>query len=223
MASFDLQATCNTHHRPPIDTTTFMSRYHHPKNVAAAKGNQTEGQWATIATAYSKAKGMYRQKQVDDEIERMRSFKKPSSSKITITIDSSNLMRIYHHHHHCLDIQLEGGRGGKGRVVWIWREWETATDERVMKGVIAAMDSSWSDPTTAKLNENSISESITAGVHYGKSKEVTTALSVPNAGEKRKLAAVAAESRARGRIHISKETNKGQSQKKSIEVVDLTE
>mmetsp|Transcript_3622 Transcript_3622/g.9233 ORF Transcript_3622/g.9233 Transcript_3622/m.9233 type:complete len:175 (+) Transcript_3622:95-619(+) len=126
---------------PSIDTSRFMSRYHHPKNVAASMGNNLYAR-AAIATPYSKARGLYRQKQVDEEIERIRSCKRPSSSKITVTIGPANVLRMYHHHHHCLDIQLTSRRG-KGRVVWFWEGWETATDERVMKGAIAALESSW--------------------------------------------------------------------------------
>ncbi len=90
--------------RPPIDTAAFMSKYHHPMNVDAADGGSNSR--ATISTSYSRTHGLYRQKQVDDEIERVRAGKKPSSSKITITISPTNLLTMYHHHHHCLDVQL---------------------------------------------------------------------------------------------------------------------
>ena len=213
--------------RPPIDTTAFMSRYHHPKNEAASKGSS----WATISTPYSKAKGMYRQKQVDDELDRIRTFKKPSSSKITITIDNgSNLLQVYHHHHHCLDVELTGGRGGKGRVVWFWKEWETATDERVMKGVITALDSSWSDPNkNAGVATTATSTGATIhreGRYY---KTIAAAASSSPIGEKRKRAAVAAESRSnRGKVqqvlfHKSDKSLSCQSQKKEIVVIDLTD
>ena len=89
---------------------------------------------------------------MDYEIHRIRSYKKPSSSKITITIDSStSLLTMHHHHHHCLDFQLSS-RSGKGKVVWFWKEWEKATDERVMKGAIAALDESW----TGKVHKTTI-------------------------------------------------------------------
>eukprot|EP00581_Thalassiosira_minuscula_P010885 CAMPEP_0183732414 /NCGR_PEP_ID=MMETSP0737-20130205/38413_1 /TAXON_ID=385413 /ORGANISM="Thalassiosira miniscula, Strain CCMP1093" /LENGTH=200 /DNA_ID=CAMNT_0025965427 /DNA_START=1 /DNA_END=603 /DNA_ORIENTATION=- len=196
---------------PPIDTAEFMSRYYHPKNIAAcnANGDSTAGKWATMSTKYSKTKGMYRQKQVDDEIERIRSFKKPSSSKITIIIHGSNLLQVYHHHHHCLDVQLTGGRRGKGRVVWFWKDWETATDERVMKGAIAALDSNWIDPSNSDGGTNT--KAAATAVFFRQS-----------AGEKRKRAADAAESRVRGRGGVSQETQRVDMQKR-IDVIDLTD
>ena len=127
-----------------------MSKYFHPKNIAASLGKDP---YTTISTSYSKAHGLYRQKQIDDEIHRILNKKKPSSSKITIIISPSNtnLLSMYHHHHHCIDIQLLDGKkknsNSKGRVVWFWNEWETATDERIMKGFIAALDSTWVDPS----------------------------------------------------------------------------
>ena len=41
----------------------------------------------------------------------------------------------------------------KGRVVWLWKEWETATDERVMKSVIAALDSTWVDESSVDSSD----------------------------------------------------------------------
>lgn len=208
--------------RPPIDTSEFMSRYHHPKNIAASNGGHAEGQWATITTAYSKSKGMYRQKQVDDEIDRIRSFKRPSSSKITITIDGDNLLKVYHHHHHCLDIQLTGGRNGKGRVVWFWTNYETATDERVMKGAIAALDSSWIDPKGVGSSDGNNS-----GRDRDRGTKATAAAVASffhaSAGEKRKRAADAADSRARGRVDLSQEVPGRAIEDKKIEVIDLTD
>ena len=192
-----------------IDTTEFMSKYHHPKNVAASSVNHSNnGQWATISTAYSKNNGLYRQKQVDDEINRIRACKQPSSSKITITLDGSHLLRVYHHQHRCLDIQLEEARRGKGRVVWFWNAWETATDERVLKGALAALDASWSDPTGA--DGHATNAAVAAAIR-------------PIAGEKRQLAAVAAESRARARVKHVQGSHSGQSEEKKIEVIDLTD
>lgn len=111
--------------RQPIDTTYFMSKYHHPKNIEASEGKNPYA-IAAISTPYSKTHGLFRQKQVDDEIQRVRAYKKPSTSKVTITISSTNLLKMYHYHHHCLDIQLTS-RSGKGRVVWMWNDYETAT------------------------------------------------------------------------------------------------
>lgn len=91
-----------THRRIPIDTSHFMSKYHHPKNIAASQGKDP---YTTITTSYSKIHGLYRQKQVDDEIQRIRTNKQPSSSKISIQYNSTtNVVSAYHHHHHCLDL-----------------------------------------------------------------------------------------------------------------------
>ena len=204
-----------------IDTSHFMAKYYHPKNIAAARG-ESSGVRATITTPYSKSNGLYRQKQVDDEIERIRNYKKPSSSKITVTIDSTTrLLRLYHHHHHCLDVQLTE-RKGKGRVVWFWNQWETATDERVMKGAIAALDSSWNNENKDSTITSSTSGKENTGGGKTSSKDLLRRFlssgsskqqqSPPTLiiGEKRKRAAAAAVSRAA----IAKKN------KKSIEVID---
>ena len=193
--------------RLPIDTTDFMSRYFHPKNISG-------GFLANTSTHYSIKHGLYRQKQIDDEINRIRANKKPSSSKISITISPSNLLSMYHHHHHCLDIQLTS-RTGKGRVVWFWDKWEKATDERVMKGVIAALDSSWngqqqqqsggeetSPPHSSKKKNirNFFDRSNNSNSNSKKSNDddaivLSDSEQKVDAGEKRKRAATAAESR----------------------------
>ncbi|KAL9189029.1 hypothetical protein ACHAXT_011519 [Thalassiosira profunda] len=209
--------------RPPIDTSAFMSKYHHPMNVAAAKGDPNSR--ATISTAYSRAHGLYRQKQVDDEIERIRAGKKPSSSKITVTISPTNLLTLYHHHHHCLDVQLTS-RGGKGRVVWFWSAWEKATDERVLKGAIAALDSSWTDEGESNDGDSVRNQGSTSGkkqsiIAWG-GKAVASAVAAaasaqpePNADAKRKRAAIAAESR------IGQANKRAKPKQDDVEVVDL--
>ena len=194
-----------------------MSKYYHTKNAAAARGDPNSNSRATVTTPYSKKHGLYRQKQVDGEIERIRAYKKPSSSsKITITIGPTNLLTMHHHHHHCLDVQLTS-RSGKGRVVWFWEGWETATDERVMKGVISALDSSWSesDVHDADATKGGVANSVEK---KGASKSPATikrflgnADDQPSAGEKRKRAASAAESRMRNENGTSS----------SAEIIDL--
>lgn len=142
---------------------------------------------------------------------------------------NSMVLQAYHHHHHILDIQLPSSssasslssslerRSGKGRVVWFWKEWETATDERVMKGVIAALDSSWIDPiitgkkgtgnnaeqgdssngNNASSSTGSSSSGSSDEKHRGETKTVasTSVADFFQPGEKRKRAALAAEYR----------------------------
>ena len=201
------------HKRPPIDTRQFMARYHHPKNIAAARGDhQDANNRATITTSYSKATGLYRQKQVDNEIARIRAHKKPSSSsKITVTISPTNLLSLYHYHHHCLDVQLTS-RCGKGRVVWFWDDWETATDERVIKGAIAALDSSWNEDTVHTSSSSFAAKRGIADTMLG----APSRAAEPNGSLKRKRAACseAAESRQANTQNLTVK-------QKVVEVIDL--
>ena len=193
--------------RAPIDTTQFMSKYHHPKNIAASQGKDP---YTTITTSYSKTHGLYRQKQVDDEIQRIRTNKSPSSSKITIQFNSTtNVVSVYHHHHHCLDVQFTSSKefkmGGKGRVIWLWKEWETATDERVMKSVIAVLDSTWvvdsSIGNSDKQKQEDSKQNKISSLFNNKKKcnEMSSTTVTESADDdKRKRAAMAAESRISG-------------------------
>jgi len=207
-------SSSTSNRRTPIDTSHFMSKYHHPKNIAASQGKDP---YTTITTSYSKIYGLYRQKQVDDEIQRIRTHKQPSSSKITIQFNSTtNVLSMYHHHHHCLDLQFtsfkEFQMGGKGRVVWFWTEYETATDERVMKSVIAALDSSWVDKSSVgnsdKQKQEDSKQSKISSLFKKKKKcnEMSSTTVTESADDdKRKRAAMAAESRMSGIYHHQKQ------------------
>jgi len=207
-------SSSTSNRRTPIDTSHFMSKYHHPKNIAASQGKDP---YTTITTSYSKTHGLYRQKQVDDEIQRIRTHKQPSSSKITIQFNSTtNVLSAYHHHHHCLNVQFASSKefqmGGKGRVVWFWTEYETATDERVMKSVIAALDSSWVDDSSVgnsdkQKQENSKQSKISSMFNKKKKCNEMSSTTVTESADddKRKRAAMAAESRMSGIYHHQKQ------------------
>jgi len=222
--------------RTPIDTTQFMSKYHHPKNIAASQGKDP---YTTITTSYSKTHGLYRQKQVDDEIQRIRTHKQPSSSKITIQYNSTtNVLSMYHHHHHCLDVQFASSKefqmGRKGRVIWLWKEWETATDERVMKSIIAALDSTWVDESSVgnsdkQKQEDSKQSKISSMFNKKKSGDSSSITTTESAGDdKQKRVAMAAESRMIGMnhqqkgLHEVKSHDKVMKKQQPVEVIDLS-
>ena len=128
-------------------------------------------------------------------------------------------------------------------MVWFWNEWEKATDERVMKGAIAALDVSWTGKVegSAVNNERSMlqdNRSIGAGTKdatISNPKYNAADASMPSfekakqqgnatAGEKRKRAAAAAESRLIGSYFSSKNDKKPRAkQKKDVEVIDLAD
>ena len=226
--------TATNNRRTPIDISHFMSKYHHPKNIAASQGKDP---YTTITTSYSKIHGLYRQKQVDDEIQRIRTHKQPSSSKITIQFNSTtNVVSAYHHHHHCLDIQFtsfkEFQMGSKGRVIWFWKEWETATDERVMKSIIAVLDSTWIDSScvgSSEAKQEGNKQSKISSMFNKKSGDSSSTTATKSANhDKRTRVAMAAESRMSGIDH----QQKGQEAEKchdkvmkkppTVEVIDLS-
>jgi len=249
-----MSSSSPTHRRTPIDTSHFMSKYHHPKTIAASQGKDP---YTTITTSYSKIYGLYRQKQVDDEIQRIRTHKQPSSSKITIQFNTkTNVLSAYHHHHHCLDILFTSSKefqmGGKGRVIWFWAEYETATDERVMKSIIAALDSTWVDESSVGSDEEAkqggdTKQSKISSMFNKKEKsnemssnDRTTATESAD-DDKRKRVAMAAESRISGIYQNQKEEEEVEkshgeetikkrprvllkhTEKKKLEIIDLVD
>lgn len=102
--------------------------------------------------------------------------------------------------------------GGKGRVVWLWKEYETATDERIIKSVIAALDSTWVDESSVGSgcdDEGSQGKQSKISNLFNKKKkcnEMSSTTTTESADDdKRKKAATAAESRMSGIYHHQKQ------------------
>ena len=123
---------------------TFLSSYHHPKNVAFTRGGGYNNSLVPLSK-YASTHGPHRQAQVDKELKKILRARGPAKSKdgskIHVTVTSDRLFLFHHHRHPCIRFLLPppGSVNGKWTLLWWWDTYETATDERVMKAVMAGL------------------------------------------------------------------------------------
>lgn len=134
-------------------------------------------------------------------------------------------------------------------MIWFWEGWETATDERVMKGAIAALDSSWTGKEVkssdggneiAAMTQGGISNSSSAAgkddAKFNAMPVMTPVVPVENGLKARQANAIGAvgrkrkravgDSRLLGSYHsqtCKTNTHRGTQKKKDVEVIDLVD
>mmetsp|Transcript_35946 Transcript_35946/g.58607 ORF Transcript_35946/g.58607 Transcript_35946/m.58607 type:complete len:219 (+) Transcript_35946:178-834(+) len=215
----------------------FLQTYHHPKNITFMKGG---GGYNPIQppSSYAAKNGPHRQSQVDKEIKRILKNgsspqKSKDQSKIHITVTADRLFVFHHHHHKAIVLKMPppssthtNNNNEKWQLLWWWRDYEVATDERVMKAMMAGLQARFEDAGGAgvfyyegssKPTTERTTKSITQKSSQQSSDPMMMMQHQPSASEKRKKAAAAAEQRSKNNADSAKKSKPNPS-----EVIDLT-
>ncbi|GMH90891.1 hypothetical protein TL16_g11899 [Triparma laevis f. inornata] len=170
----------------------FLSKWYHAKN----KNNPLPPR---------------RQKQVSTELSRILrsgSSPLPFPSKIHFQIDVGQCknMLIFHHHHHLALKWVLPSENFGGGPIWIWEDWETSTDERVMKAVILEL--------LDLPNSSTLDSPLDLAISKATEKTTETVVKQSSKDVKRLKALEAAEKRKR---KDDEETNEGSNGKRKKE------